>query len=235
MGGPGVDMARTQALPLRGSDDEAQRQTGNGTLNARGIMPPLSSHAPHLPLEEDASGALPHTRIFTALLTDLRRSARRLARSGEDADDLVQDTLLRVWSRMAISFEAGPDPEPSAMPIDDLRAYAFATLRHRAFRRGSFAPPADIEAEDIVALRGSDGVTRLACAEALAALAALPNDQQVLLRMRAMDGFSYADIAQKTGLPLGTVTSRLARGRASLRTTLDLPPGAPVTDLLGGV
>lgn len=191
-------------------------------------------HAPSLPLEEDASGALPHTRIFTALLTDLRRSARRLARSGEDADDLVQDTLLRVWSRMAMSFEDRPDTVPEATPIEDLRAYAFATLRHRAFRRGSFAPPADVEPEDIVAPRGSDGVTRLACAEALEALAALPHDQQVLIRMRAIDGFSYADIAQRTGLPLGTVTSRLARGRAAMRVTLDLPPGAPVTDLLGG-
>ena len=143
----------------------------------------------------------------------------------------VQDTLLRVWSRMAMSLEGGTD----ATPIDDLRAYAFATLRHRAFRRGSFAPPADVEAEDIVAPRGSDGVTRIACAEALEALDALPHDQQVLLRLRAMDGLSYADIARKTGLPLGTVTSRLARGRAAMRVALDLPPGAPVTDLLGGV
>lgn len=193
-------------------------------------MPSAPSHASPLPLEDDASGALPHTRIFMALLTDLRRSARRLVRSGEDADDLVQDTLLRVWSRMAMSLEGGTD----AAPIDDLRAYAFATLRHRAFRRGAVAPPADIEPEDIVAPRGSDGATRLACAEALEALAALSEDQQVLLRMRAMDGLSYAEIAKTTGLPLGTVTSRLARGRAAMRVALDLPPGAPVTDLLGG-
>ena len=51
----------------------------------------------------------------------------------------------------------------------------------------------------------------MGCAEALAALAQLPRDQQVLLRLRAIDGLSYADIARKTGLPLGTVTSRLAR------------------------
>lgn len=194
--------------------------------NLPSALPP----APPLPLEEDASNGLPHTRIFTALLKDLRRSARRLARSGEDADDLVQDTLLRVWSRMAMSLEGGTD----ATPIDDLRAYAFATLRHRAFRRGAVAPPSDVEPEDIVAPRGSDGVTRLACAEALDALAALSEDQQVLLRMRAMDGLSYAEIAKTTGLPLGTVTSRLARGRAAMRVALDLPPGAPVTDLLGG-
>lgn len=190
--------------------------------------------APRLPLEESAAGALPHTRIFTNLLTDLRRSARRLARSGEDADDLVQDTLLRVWSRMAMSFEQSDDPQTQTPPIEDLRAYAFATLRHRAYRRGIPGPHPDIETEDIAAPRGSDGATRLACAQALEALAALPQDQQVLLKMRALDGMSYADIAKKTDLPMGTVTSRLARGRATLREILDLPPGAPVTDLLGG-
>lgn len=124
--------------------------------------------------------------------------------------------------------------ESDAAPIEDLRAYAFATLRHRAFQRGSFAPPSDADADEIAAPRGSDGAARLACAEALEALAGLPHDQQVLLRLRAIDGLSYADIARRTALPMGTVTSRLARGRAAMRVALDLPPGAPVTDLLGG-
>ncbi|WP_224814576.1 RNA polymerase sigma factor [Hasllibacter sp. MH4015] len=187
--------------------------------------------APALPLkDEEKAGPLPQSRIFAALLSDLRASARRLTRSAQDADDLVQDTLLRVWSRMAMAAEAASD----AAPIEDLRAYAFATLRHRAFARFSIAPPLEAEDEDFPAPRGSDAATRLGCAEALAALDDLPADQQRLLRMRAMDGLSYAEIAKKTGLPLGTVTSRLARGRAAMREALDLPPGAPVTDLLGG-
>ncbi len=194
-------------------------------------MSDAPSALPPMPFgEDDDPTALPHTRIFTALLTDLQRSARRLARTGDDADDLVQDTLLRVWSRMAMILDGHSD----AAPIEDLRAYAFATLRHRAFARYSIARPTEEADEEIAAPRGSDGVTRLACAEALEALADLPQDQQVLLRLRAMDGLSYAEIARKTGLPLGTVTSRLARGRATLREVLDLPPGAPVTDLLGG-
>lgn len=176
--------------------------------------------------------ALPHTRIFTALLTDLQRTARRLARSGADADDLVQDTLLRVWSRMTVLLDA----QEGAAPIEDLRAYAFATLRQRAFARYSIARPVERvdQIDDIAAPRGSDGVVRVACSQALAALSDLPPEQQDLLRLRAIDGMSYADIARKTGLPLGTVTSRLARGRATLREVLDLPPGTPVTDLLGG-
>ncbi len=186
---------------------------------------------PFPPTPPQPATPLPQTRIFGALLSDLRRSARRLTRDSADADDLVQETLLRVWSRMAMAATGTSD----AAPIEDLRAYAFATLRHRAFARFSIATPSETEPEDIAAPRGSDAAARLGCAEALAALADLPEDQQVLLKLRAVDGLSYADIAQQTGLPLGTVTSRLARGRAALRTALDLPPGAPVTDLLGGV
>ncbi|QXT38691.1 RNA polymerase sigma factor [Gymnodinialimonas ceratoperidinii] len=188
-------------------------------------------HHPSRPArEKDATAALPLSRTFTALMADMQRTARRLTRTGDEADDLVQETLLRVWSRMAMAAEGATDQPP----IDDLRAYAFATLRHRAYRRGSLAQPAEMAPDEVSAPRGSDGVTRLGCAEALEALAALPQDQQVLLRMRAMEGLSYAEIAQKTGLAPGTVTSRLARGRAALRAALDLPPGASVTDLLGG-
>ncbi len=196
-------------------------------------LPPQNRHP--VPAKTDPAQAHPiptsqPSRIFTALLSDLRSSARRLARSGEDADDLVQDTLLRVWSRMAMAEHGGSD----AAPVEDLRAYAFATMRHRAFRRAPTSRPAPAEGVEPAAPRGSDATARLGCAEALAALADLPPDQQDLLRLRAMEGLSYAQIARRTGLPLGTVTSRLARGRAALRLALDLPPGAPVAELLGG-
>jgi RNA polymerase sigma-70 factor (ECF subfamily) len=66
----------------------------------------------------------------------------------------------------------------------------------------------------------------------LAALDTLPADQAALIRMRAIEGLSYAQIATIAGLPEGTVTSRLSRARAALRAKLNLPPGAPVTFLL---
>ena len=191
---------------------------------------PISMDEPPPASASDMVANLPPARIFGALLSDLRRSARRLARSGEDADDLVQETLLRVWSRMAMNDGIARD----TAPIDDLRAYAFATLRHRAFARGSIAQPVDTEPDDMAAPTGSDASARMACAEALAALEDLPPEQSRLLKLRAMEGLSYAEIARKTGLPLGTVTSRMARGRATLRVVLDLPPGTPVSDLLGG-
>ncbi|GAA5068616.1 RNA polymerase sigma factor [Roseibacterium beibuensis] len=178
-------------------------------------------------------------RAFTALLPDLRRHAQRLARSAEDADDLVQDTLLRVWARLEEARRGAPD----AKPVEDLRAYAFATLRGRATARHGQGlrpvpdshrlappPPALVNHAEEEAPKGTD---RLAVSEALAALDRLPPRQARLLRMRAIDGLSYAQIAKVTGLPMGTVTSRMARGRAALRDALDLPEGASVTDLLG--
>jgi len=169
-------------------------------------------------------------RAFLALLPDLRRSARRLARSNEDADDLVQDTLLRVWSRLAMARAGATD----APPINDLRAYGFATLRNCARTRGagSWPPAASPQVEDRPDIR-ADPAAHLATTQALRALHALPDDQQDLLRLRAIDGLSYAEIAARTGLPMGTVTSRLSRGRRALRAALGLPCDAAVADLLG--
>jgi len=177
------------------------------------------------------------SRAFLALLPDLRRSARRLCRTVEDADDLVQETLLRVWSRLAMARTGASD----AAPVEDLRAYAFATLRNCARTRAGGAPPRgtaaatpeDTEAAEALPDPRADLAAKLAAREAMRALCALPDEQQRLLRLRVLDGLSYAEIANRTGLPMGTVTSRLSRGRRALRQALGLPADAVVADLLG--
>jgi len=177
-----------------------------------------------VPASSDASSS---SRAFAALLPELHRSARRLSGSPEDADDLVQETLLRVWSRIAMGAQGASD----AAPVDDLRAYAFATLRNAAKRRPAVPTRvSDDLIEDVPDLPDA-APAHLACSDALTALNALPADQADLLKMRALDGHSYAEIARRTGLPMGTVTSRLARGRAALREALGLPQGAPVRHL----
>jgi RNA polymerase sigma-70 factor (ECF subfamily) len=158
-------------------------------------------------------------------MPELRRSAHRLVRAPQDADDLLQETLLRVWARVAMTSQGASD----AAPVTDLRAYAFATLRNAAMRKRP--PPEEQIAEADIEAPPDGASAHLAMEGALAALAALPPAQAELLRMRALEGRSYAEIARHTGLPLGTVTSRLARGRAALRQRLGLPPGAPVSDL----
>ncbi|NKX45801.1 RNA polymerase sigma factor [Roseicyclus persicicus] len=164
---------------------------------------------------------------FVALLPDLRRAARRLARSAEDADDLVQDTLLRVWARLAMARRGQDD----AAPVADLRAYAFATLRNRARTRPAGLTPHPAGEGAACADPRADPAARIAATEALRALDALPQSQRRLMRLRAIEGLSYAEIAAETGLALGTVTSRLSRGRRALRAALDLPRDAPLADL----
>ncbi len=172
-----------------------------------------------------APRATPSARAFLALLPDLRRSARRLARSAPDADDLVQETLLRVWTRLAI-FDQNPT---DAAPVTDMRAYAFATLRNVAHRQRATPIQGDTAPEPRTSAHAA--TAHIAVAEAMTALGALPRDQADIIRLRALDGLSYADIARQTGLPMGTVTSRLSRARAALRRQLGLPRGTPISEL----
>ncbi len=157
-----------------------------------------------------------------ALMPDLRRVARYLTRDRDQADDIVQDILLKLWVRLA---------DPDQDDISDLRHYAFAALRNRIRDRG---PEPDRIGLDGLPPPTSppDAPARLACADTLSALEDLPEDQATLLRLQAIDGLSQAEIARRTGLPPGTIASRLSRARAALRHRLDLPPGAPVTFLI---
>ena len=158
-----------------------------------------------------------------ALLPDLLRLARYLLRDRAAAEDMVQDIVLRLWSRMT---------DPAVPPIDDLRVYAFSALRNRLRDRGGALPDQEMDRDLPDPVAGSTVPARLACTETLDALDSLPAEQAALIRLRAIEGLSYAQIAARTGLSEGTVTSRLSRARAALRDRLNLPPGAPVTFLL---
>lgn len=172
------------------------------------------------------------SRELEALLPDLARVARYLTRDSDAADDLVQDIVLRLWGRMA---------DPDRDPIHDLRRYAFSALRNRVRDRGTklaaeaYLMPISSDAPAADRLHpgtGPEAPARMAIAEALAALDALPPDQARLLRLRALEGLSYHEMARRLGLSEAAVTSRLSRARAALRKRLDLAPGAPATFLI---
>lgn len=165
--------------------------------------------------------AIERARYLEALIPDLRRVARRLKRSDAEAEDLTQETLLRLWTRLA---------DPEAEPIKNLRAYAFTTLRHQAGNASRAVQSTDNIAEPSIPEPGPD---RVALTQLAQALEDLPKAQADLLRLRGIEGLSYTEIARQTGLPLGTVTSRLARGRAALCKAMGLSPETPVSDLLG--
>ncbi len=154
------------------------------------------------------------------MLPRLMRRARRYSPSIDAAEDLTQEALLRVWKRLA--------EEP---PIDDVEAYLFTALKNLSRRR---RPPAEELTDDLMPATAPEAGSRLAAGDVMQALAHLPDAQATLILEHAVDGASYAELARRHRLPIGTVMSRVARGRARLRARLDLPEGAPVADLLAG-
>lgn len=150
-------------------------------------------------------------RDLIPLIPLLKRRARRLARTAADAEDILQDTLLQLCQRMEQAGE-----------IEDLHAYAMRTLTNRA--RRSWRPTLVDALEENVAITVPDPLVRLDCAETLAAIERLPKRQRDLLRLVAEGETSPRALARRTGLPLGTVMSRLARARVSLRLMLEWEP-----------
>lgn len=148
----------------------------------------------------------------------LRRFAQALLRDGAAADDLVQDCLERALSRWHLRRAEG-----------DLRAWLFTILhnlflngRRGAGRRGEAVP---VEEEtgatlaDDAAASAAEG--RLIWRDALAGLAALPEEQRVVLLLVGVEDFSYEETARMLGVPPGTVMSRLSRGRARLHRLIE--------------
>jgi len=150
--------------------------------------------------------------------------ARWLTRNDADADDVVQDAFLRAY-RAFEGFRGG-----------DARPWLFAIVRncHRTRwarnRQNAEVPLAeehagqgDGEAGMAAALVASDetpeaALIRSDTASSLAAvLAELPVDYREVLILREFEDLSYRDIAAVVGRPIGTVMSRLARGRALMR------------------
>ena len=141
----------------------------------------------------------------------MRRTARALTDSPEDADDLVQDTLLRVLARQRV-IEAHPAAGPYLLQA--LRNTHVSSLRARE-RRPRTAP---LEPEDsrLVASSASEPSAVLASREVIGAIAALPADQRDVIAAVDVAGLAYREAAAKLRIPIGTVMSRLHRGRARL-------------------
>jgi RNA polymerase sigma-70 factor, ECF subfamily len=152
-----------------------------------------------------------------ALLDSLYRTALRLTRQPADAEDLVQETYLKAF-RSADRFEPGTN----------LRAWLFTilhnTARNRARDRARDSITVDSEAVDRAeASSAGPGETpetvllRDTLAPDLqAAVDALPEAFRQAVWLRDVEEFSYAEIAAMLSVPVGTVMSRISRGRRLL-------------------
>jgi len=148
---------------------------------------------------------------MAAQIPHLRRYARALRRDPEAADDLVQDCLERALSRLHLF-----------RPDSNLKTWLFTILHNLhvndARRRGR--RPDDIPMSESIEARaathGGPGET-LKIRDLGRALDQLAEDQREVLLLVGLEGLSYKAAAEVLGVPVGTVMSRLSRGRDRLR------------------
>lgn len=146
------------------------------------------------------------------LLPRLRRLARTLTGHVHDADDLVQVALERA---LAHAHQWRPDARLDAWVFGILRNAWLDELRARTRRSRVFAPE---EAGERI---GEMALERQADAMSVqAAMAGLPEEQREVVAFVLVEGLSYRETAEVLGIPIGTVTSRLARARTTLQAAL---------------
>jgi len=144
----------------------------------------------------------------------LRRYARYLAHNPVAADDLVQDALARALSKAHL-FRPGTN----------LRAWLFTILHNQYVsdmrRQGRSGIPVDPDDVSHALASRPDQDDRLMLSALEKAMRSLPRQQRALIQMVALQGRSYEEAAAATNLPVGTVKSRISRGRKQLRQMLD--------------
>lgn len=152
------------------------------------------------------------------LLPRLRRFARVLARDPHDADDLVQTAIERALAHAAQLRADAP-----------LAAWMFGILRHAWIdeqrargRRGRLFAPAEAAEEVVDAAQGA-AVDAIAVQDAVARL---PEEQRLAVALVLVEGLSYKEAAHIMEVPIGTLTSRLARAREALQAMLGERDGA---------
>lgn len=150
--------------------------------------------------------------VLEPIIPALRRYARALVGDADAADDLVQDCLERALSRWWLR-RTGDDPKPWLFTI--LRNLHIDRLR-QSRRRG-----ATVELDDDGVSVAPDQDHGLGVRDVLAALDLLPEDQRASMLLVGVEDLSYEDAAKVLGVPIGTVMSRLSRGRRRLRALLD--------------
>jgi RNA polymerase sigma-70 factor (ECF subfamily) len=156
-----------------------------------------------------------HESLITQQIPRLRRYARALTGDRSAADDLVQDTLERALSRFHLWRQGS-----------DLRAWLF-TIMHNIYvnqirsRVRQQQEPFDEQTAEAVRSQEPDwGELR----DIDDALSRLPDDQRAVVLLVGLEQFTYEEAARVLEIPLGTVMSRLSRGRERLRLMLAAAP-----------
>jgi RNA polymerase sigma-70 factor (ECF subfamily) len=150
-------------------------------------------------------------RELTELLPRLRRFAHALSRNGADADDLTQATVERAL-RSRDQWQPGTRLDSWLYRI--MRNLWIDTVRSRGRRENREAP------EEEALTVGDDPRDALEASlelkRAMAAMERLPDEQREVVALILIEGFGYREVSEMLDLPIGTVSSRLVRGRTAL-------------------
>ncbi len=164
---------------------------------------------PSTEVERFEQVVLPH-------LDDAYTLARYLLRDQHEAQDAVQDAVLRALRY----FETYRDGDARAWLLAIVRNCCLTRQRHARAERAniSFVEDIDVAHEG----RGTDAqaIEQSERAALQRALAALPDEFREVIVLREVQGLSYREISDVVGVPIGTVMSRLARGRRRLASAL---------------
>jgi len=177
-------------------------------MDGNGVQPEVRETLSDGDFKRELAAVIPHLRAF----------GRSLSGNRDVADDLVQETLLKAWAARQ-RFQAGTN----------MRAWTFIILRNHylsQMRRSRFRGEWDDLAADrlLAAPAGQDKHVELG--DMQRALLQLPQPQREALILVGAGGFAYEEAAEICGVAVGTIKSRVARGRAALELILesgDLP------------
>jgi RNA polymerase sigma-70 factor (ECF subfamily) len=164
-------------------------------------------------------------RLLEEQIPRLRRYARALTRNIERADDLVQDTLVRAIAKQHL-WQAGTN----------LRAWLFTLMHNQNVNdvRHSIREGQNIDVEEMsnVLAATTDPTASRQLYELNQALSQLVQEQRQTIMLVGLEEFSYEETAAILNVPVGTVRSRLSRGRDQLRRLMDMPERASAVTLV---
>ena len=153
--------------------------------------------------KDELARVIPHLRAF----------GRSLSGNRDLADDLVQETLMKAWAARK-RFQAGTN----------MRAWTFIILRNlflSQMRRARFRGEWDEQSANKLLAAPASQDRHIELADMQRALLHLPQPQREALILVGAGGFAYEEAAEICGCAVGTIKSRVARGRAALEQLLD--------------
>jgi RNA polymerase sigma-70 factor (ECF subfamily) len=170
-------------------------------------------------------------------IPNLREAARRLTGSADEADDLVQDAVMRAWTFWD-RFEPGSNARAWLHRIlvnTFINAYRKQRRERELFRAASEESRREVQTVTQLRQAEREGIGD----EIGAALDTLPQEFRAVVELVDLRDFSYREVASELGCPIGTVMSRLHRARKQLHGVLAeyavsegyIPIAAPVMEV----